>query len=118
MDATILHGILAGLVVAIAAIWGSYVINRLWQEHLVEAAAGALDEAGRLGLRVLEPRFGPCQVATGSLAGRALRLEWRGGVWGEHTVLVADGRVSVLPLLRGAEELRRALDVEEIRPEA
>lgn len=103
---------------AIAAIWGIYALNRLWQQHLAEIAAGALAEAARLGLAPMDPRFGPRQVFSGDLGGRALRVEWRGGLLGERTVLIAGGRAQVLPLICDAEGLRAALGAEAITPGA
>ena len=64
---------------AIAAIWCFYALNRLWQQHFNEVAAGALAEAARLGLTLRDPRFGAVQVFEGAIDGRALRVEWRGG---------------------------------------
>ena len=101
---------------AIAAIWCFYALNRLWQQHFNEVAAGALAEAGRLGLTLKDPRFGAVQVFEGAIDGRALRVEWRGGLLGERTVLTVAGKRRILPLIRSADELRALVGADRITP--
>jgi len=85
------------------------VINRLWQQSLAEAAAGALAEAVALGLELRPPELGAGLVAEGKLEGQDLRLEWRGGLTGERCVLRLGRTTRELPLLRDGPALRAAL---------
>jgi hypothetical protein len=95
--------------VLLAALWTYYVLNRLWQQSLAEEAAGALAEASALGLDVRPPALGACLVAVGQIEGQDLRLEWRGGLYGERSVLRLGQSTRDLPLLRDAAALRAAL---------
>ena len=117
MDATVLNGALAGLIVAIAAVWGTYVINRLWQAYLAETVADAIDEAQRLGLPLVEPRYGARQAVEGRLDGRPVRVEWRGGLLGEYTVFIEGKQSRAVPLIRDGAALREALGLSGAGPD-
>lgn len=100
---------LAGLLIALAAAWTWYAMNRLWQQGLSESAGEALDAAAGLGLELLPPGLRARRVARGRVSDREVRLEWRGGLTGEHCVLRLGSEARRLPLIRDAGALREAL---------
>lgn len=109
IDITVMNSVLAGLVVLVAALWALYVFSRLWQQSLLDDAREALQAAPELGLAVAPLRTGPKVVASGQVGGRAVRVEWRGGIWGAHSVVVAGGHKTVHPLLADSGSLAAAV---------
>jgi hypothetical protein len=110
VDVTMVNSALAALLVLVGAVWGLYLMHRLWQTSLAEESAGALDAAAALGLVVHPPGFTPRLVATGDLGGQPVRVEWRGGVLGARTRVRVGGYRQTLPLVTDAEGLAAALD--------
>lgn len=106
-----INGVLAGLLLAMTACWALYAFNRLWQQSLEEEAGEALGAAVALGLTREPAPLGPLQVASGRLGDREVRVEWRGGVWGGHTVVQIGQERRTLPLIRDAEGLSAALGI-------
>ena len=49
-------------------------------------------------------------VAVGTVAGQPVRVEWRGGVQGAHTLLVRAGQRQVVPLVTSDAALRALLE--------
>ena len=115
VDVTVLNSVLAAFVIILAAIWTLYAFNRLWQSSLARDAAGAIAAAEGLGLTLRPAGYGPRLVAEGrcgaaGAAGRPVRVEWRGGVFGARTVLFLDGtRVASPGWLTTARDLEAAL---------
>lgn len=106
VDATVIHSVLAGLLVAAALPWALYFFSRLQQDWLEEASAGALDALGKHGLALAPAGLRSRLVAVG----QDLRIEWRTGVLGPRTVVRRGDQRRVLPLVRTADELGRALE--------
>lgn len=109
IDLSVCNSVLAGFLLLLGAIWGMVLVARLWQHHLRRAAAPALGHAEALGLRVAPGGLRGRVVATGAWAGKDLRVDWRGGVWGERTVVYWGDRVRRVPLIVDGDGLDAAL---------
>lgn len=103
VDITVINAVLAGLLVLLGALWALFGVSRLWQQSLQNDAREALFAAERLGFAVQPVSTGARLVAHGVVRGQPVRVEWRGGVWGAHSVVVRGGRRCVVPLLADAE---------------
>lgn len=118
VDLTILNGILTGVLLLIAGLWGWVLFNRLWQSSLRADAAAGVQAAQDLGLVLRPPGVRARLVARGQVDGREVRIEWRGGVRGARSVVfLADTRTTV-PLIDSPQVLHRVLDHEPTVPDA
>ncbi len=109
VDLSVLNAVLAGVLILLAAVWALVVFNRLWQLWLSTQAADGIGAAQAQGL-VLQPMGLRARViASGVVAGRSVRVEWRGGVTGPHTRVVQGGAKRRLPLVTDAAQLAAAL---------
>jgi hypothetical protein len=109
IDESVLHSILAGLLLALGLAWGRHLMHRLWQHSLSQQAAGAIEGAARMGLAVEPPGWGPRRRARGRWSGLDCCLTWSGGLWGSRTTLDLGDRRRVLPLIRTRGSLEQAL---------
>ena len=114
IDITVVNAVLAGLVVLIGALWALYGMSRLWQQSLYREASGALAAAADLGFAVQPASTGPRLVARGAIQGQPVRVEWRGGVWGAHSVVVWDGQRTVVPLLTDADSFLTSVELSQL----
>ncbi|MEL6347709.1 MAG: hypothetical protein AAFV53_31680 [Myxococcota bacterium] len=106
-----LNSALTGFIVALISLWAVYFFHRLWQQSLREDAADAIAAARDLGLSPWGSTYWPRVVLEGSLDGRAVRVEWRGGVLGARSRVTIDGQTQHLPLVVTAEALVAAVMV-------
>ncbi len=100
---------LAGLLVALAACWAVYLMNRLWQQSLAEEVGPALAAAQARGFVLEEPGLRARIVAVLGQGPQATRIEWRGGLLGPRTVLISPQARAELPLIRDEVALMEAL---------
>ena len=112
VDATVLHSVLSGLLVAVLGLWAFYGWVRLQQAWLLDQAIEALEAAADRGIALAPTGFRTRLVAQGE----GLRLEWRTGVLGPRCVLKRGGQRRRLPLLRTARELDQALSPPQDSP--
>ena len=113
VDVTMVQGVLSGVIVAGAAVAGRYMMNRLWQKSLLADSRPALQAAEAAGLQIRPLGFGALIRAEGTVGGRPVRIQWRGGVFGERTAVWVAGQRTVLPLVRTAAALNIAVGLEE-----
>jgi hypothetical protein len=109
IDLSVCNSVLAGFLLLVGAVWGMVLIARLWQHHLRRAAGPALGRCEALGLRVAPGGLRGRVVARGAWAGKDLRVDWRGGVWGERCVIYWGDRVRRMPLIVDGPGLDAAL---------
>lgn len=114
IDYSVTNSILSGVLLAVMAGWAMVVFNRLWQGTLRSDAAEALEHARTRGLTVLPSGLRARVVAEGAVGSERVRLEWRGGWRGPHTVIQRGDRFRYLDLLTTADDLDSALQVDEI----
>ncbi|MDP6935197.1 MAG: hypothetical protein QGG40_19915 [Myxococcota bacterium] len=107
---------LAGLLIGIAAVWGWYALNRLWQHSLREDASEAIQATLELGLMLSPPGYRARIVAQGNMEGQQVRVEWRGGAFGTATILVRDGARQRHPLVCSQQELALLLNGSDPKP--
>ena len=88
VDYSVVNSIMSGVLVAIAAGWAMVVFNRLWQRSLRDDAGAAIQAAQELGFRVHPGGLRARVVAEGSVGSEPVRVEWRGGWRGPHTVMM------------------------------
>jgi hypothetical protein len=100
---------LAGVLLLVIGLWGSYAIARLWQLSLYEEAQPAIESAIAKGLAIRPTGFGARIVCEGTLGRERVRVEWRGGMFGARTVIVRDGRHARLTFVKDPAELDAAL---------
>jgi hypothetical protein len=109
VDVTVINGGLAGVLVILAAVWGWYVRNRLWQQSIVEDAAEAIEGAVQMGLILNPLGYGARVVAAGVLSGKEVKLVWSGGIWGARTRLYVDDAIWKVPFCTGLRALETLL---------
>jgi hypothetical protein len=109
VDLTITNSVLSGFLLLVAALWGLYLINRLWQGSLANDAQAGIAAAGARGLGLVPAGLRARLVARGHLDGQDVRVEWRGGVRGPHSVVVVADRFSRVPFIDSAEALDASL---------
>jgi len=88
IDYSVMNSLLSGLLVAMAAGWAMVVFNRLWQRTLRRDAHDAIEAAKTRGWTVHPDGLRARVVADGALGSKPLRVEWRGGWRGPHTVVM------------------------------
>ena len=100
---------LAGVLLMLCAFWAHALLARLWQGTLLEAARSgiAAAEAAGLGVRLSGTRAR--LIAEGTVGGRPVRVEWRGGALGLRSVVRDQAGERVLPLLDTPESVEVAL---------
>lgn len=109
VDLTITNSVLSGVLLVVAALWGLYLVNRLWQGSLASDAAEGIEAAASRGL-VLDPTGLRARlVARGEVDGGMVRVEWRGGLRGAHSVVVWKDRFARVPLIDSTEALDAGL---------
>ena len=109
VDLTITNSVLSGLLLVVAALWCLYLVNRLWQGSLARDAEPGIEAAALRGL-VLQPAGLRARlVASGELDGEVLRVEWRGGLRGTHSVIRWADRFSRVPLIDSEDALEAGL---------
>jgi hypothetical protein len=109
VDLTITNSVLSGLLLVVAALWGLYLVNRLWQGSLAADAAAGISAAGERGLALVPAGLRARLVARGQVEGQDVRVEWRGGLRGAHSVVVFADRFARVPLIDSAEALDASL---------
>ncbi|MEC8422768.1 MAG: hypothetical protein VX000_03260 [Myxococcota bacterium] len=109
VDLTITNSVLSGLLLVVAALWGLYLVNRLWQGSLATDAEAGIGAARARGLLLVPPGLRARLVAAGELDGRAVQIEWRGGVRGAHSVVITADRKARVPLIDSADALDASL---------
>jgi hypothetical protein len=109
IDYSVTNSILSGLILAVLAGWAMVMFNRLWQHTLRRDAAVALEHAIARGLTVFPDGLMARIVAEGAIGSELVRLEWRGGWRGAHTVMWRGDRFHRLPLVTSTAELDGAL---------
>ena len=109
IDVSVLSGILAGFLIFLGAFWAYYLFNRLWQGQLSEQAAAAIRAASDHGLTVHPAGYRARLCATGQVDDEAVRVEWRGGVLGPHSIVQRGNRTLHGPLLEDEAQLAQAL---------
>jgi len=107
------QGALGGLVVLVLAVWGKYVLNRLWQRTLLDESFSAREQGAAMGLSLQPLGFGPRIQMKGQIAGDAVCIEWSGGLFGQRTVLRRAGQKTPLRELQTAAQMEAALLGEE-----
>jgi len=113
VDATVVHGVLAGLLVLAAAVWVWYVHNRLWQGSILREAADGLRVAKTVGLQMAPLGFSARVNMSGRVDGIDVRMEWRGGPMGAVTLVRIGDQEWKYPLITTDSGIRAAL-----RPDA
>jgi len=88
IDYSVVNSVMSGVLVGIAAAWAMVVFNRLWQRSLQTEASGAIEAARERGFKVQTEGLRARVVADGAVGSEPVRVEWRGGWRGPHTVLV------------------------------
>jgi hypothetical protein len=109
VDLTITNSVLSGFMLLVAALWGLYLVNRLWQGSLANDAAAGISAAAGLGLGLVPAGLRARLVARGIVDGQDVRVEWRGGLRGAHSVVFVADRFSRVPLIDSAEALDASL---------
>ena len=109
VDLTITNSVLSGLLLVVAALWGLYLVNRLWQGSLASDAQAGIMAAGERGLDLVPAGLRARLVARGRVDGRDVRVEWRGGMRGAHSVVVIADRFARVPLIDSAAALEASL---------
>jgi len=109
VDVSALNGALAGFVVLVAAVWGNYIFNRLWQITIEDEAGEALEAAREAGLKLIPAAYRPRRVAKGRVASHDIRVEWRGGLRGLASKVYVDDTVQRTALIRSKQELMEAI---------
>jgi hypothetical protein len=109
IDVTILSSALSGLIILAIGLYGWAWFNRLWHGTLRELAAPAIAAAAARGLRLRPPGVRARIVAEGNLGSQSVRVEWRGGAFGEQSRVYLCDLVDELPLICTPEELEAAL---------
>ncbi len=109
VDLTITNSVLSGFMLLVAALWGLYLVNRLWQGSLANDAAAGIAAAAGLGLRLVPAGLRARLVARGIVDGEDVRVEWRGGLRGAHSVVFVADRFSRVPLIDSAAALDATL---------
>ena len=102
---------LAGILIALAAPWILHVLHRLWRASLALDAAEGIAAAERLGLHVEPAALRARLVGKGSWEGRAVEVQWRGGVRGAHSVVRGPAGRQRVPLIDDEVRLREALSL-------
>lgn len=108
---TVIHSVLAGLLLIVAGWWALVAFNRLQQQWLLGAAGSAMARAEARGL-VLQPLgFRARVVARGpGRSGAAIVVQWRTGLLGPRTVVRTSAGRRRLPLVADGAALDRLLD--------
>lgn len=109
VDLTITNSVLSGLLLLVAALWGLYLVNRLWQGSLARDAQAGIDAAAGRGLPLRPAGLRARLIARGEVDGQDVRVEWRGGLRGPHSVVVVADRFARVPLIDSAEALDASL---------
>ena len=109
VDATSVHSALAGLTVLLLSFWASYMLARLWQLSLSDDASEAIEHAKSLGLSLRPAGLRARVVVKGRWGATDAVITWKGGAFGERTVLMLGDRVRRMPMIRSGEELESTL---------
>lgn len=109
VDLTITNSVLSGMLLVVAALWGLYLVNRLWQGSLAADAEAGIEAASLRGLALQPAGLRARLVAAGELDGQEVRIEWRGGLRGNHSVIRWADRFSRLPLIDSVDALDAGL---------
>lgn len=109
VDVTIANSVLSGFLLVVAALWGLYLVNRLWQGSLANDAEAGIAAAADRGLPLVPAGLRARLVARGQVDGQDVRVEWRGGMRGAHSVVVFADRFARVPLIDSAEALDASL---------
>ncbi|MBL8617266.1 MAG: hypothetical protein JNM72_16775 [Deltaproteobacteria bacterium] len=118
IDVTILSSALSGLIILALGLYGWAWFNRLWHGTLRDLAAPAMAAAEARGLRLRPPGLRARLVAEGNLGSQSVRIEWRGGAFGEQSRVYLGDLVDDLPLICSAEALDAALRPRDPPPTA
>ena len=118
IDESVISAALSGLLIAVLALWGWILFNRLWHRTLAELAAPAIAAAQAKGLRLRPPGRRARLVVEGNLGSQWARVEWRGGAFGERSKVFLGDMVDDLPLICTPEALEHALRPPDAAPEA
>ncbi len=110
VDFSVVNSVLAGLLILVLALWAKYLLNRLWQVSLRADAASAICGAEARGLQLQGDGVKARVVAVGARGSEPVRVEWRGGWRGAHTVLFRGDQVVWSTFVRTESELMRLLD--------
>ena len=87
VDTTVVYGVLAGLLVLVAAVWIWYLHNRLWQTSMFRDGADGLNAARVAGLTLQPLGYGACIRMQGNVQGEPVVIEWRGGFLGTYSLV-------------------------------
>ena len=110
VDATVVHGVIAGVVVVLGLLWALALWHAARRAVLREEVAEALAAARALGLRERRAGFRPVVAVEGEVDGRPVRLAWTEGLRGPACRLWRGrGPGRRLPLARTGDELRALL---------
>ncbi len=105
IDYSVMNSLMSGLLLALAACWAMVVFNRLWQGSLRRDAHEAIQAAERRGWTIHPAGLRARVVADGSVGSERIRVEWRGGWRGPHTVVMQGDRFQRTQLVTNADEL-------------
>ena len=105
IDYSVVNSVMSGLLIAVAASWAMVVFNRLWQGSLQAQAAEAIAAARTRGFRIHPRGLRARIVADGAVGSEPVRLEWRGGWRGAHTVVMRGDQLERRELVTDAGTL-------------
>jgi hypothetical protein len=109
IDESVVSSGLSGVLILLGAVWGWVLFNRLWHRTLAALAAPAIAAAEAKGLRLRAPGRLARLVAEGNFGSQWVRVEWRGGPFGERSKVYMGDLVESLPLICTPEALEHAL---------
>lgn len=109
IDESVISSALSGVLILLGAVWGWVLFNRLWHRTLAQLAAPAIAAAAAKGLRLRPPGRAARLVAEGNLGSQWVRVEWRGGPFGERSKVYMGDLVEDLPLICTPDALEHAL---------